>query len=135
MELFVLFGFILILTHDYFPGVFSFILFLLGGSFLLCFLGSNPLLIIPFIGIIILLLLFPEEFRPKSPEEVKAILKRKAREKRHQKQLRKKQLQEDKTWETQSPKVEGYHPNNGWEYIETPTSSETSSQTPFNPQP
>ncbi|MBO5437877.1 MAG: hypothetical protein J6A23_09460 [Thermoguttaceae bacterium] len=100
MELFVLFGFILILTHDYFPGVFYFILFLLGGSFLLCFLGSNPWLIIPFVGIIILLLLFPEELRPKSPEEVKAILKRKAREKRHQKQLRKKQLQEDKTWET-----------------------------------
>ena len=74
----ILLIFALVIVHDYFPGVFSFILFLLGGSFLLCFLGSNPLLIIPFIGIIILLLLFPEEFRPKSPEEVKAILKRKA---------------------------------------------------------
>ncbi|MBP3693817.1 MAG: hypothetical protein J6J31_05220 [Thermoguttaceae bacterium] len=96
----ILLIFALVIVHDYFPGVFSFILFLLGGSFLLCFLGSNPWLIIPFVGIIILLLLFPEELRPKSPEEVKAILKRKAREKRHQKQLRKKRLQEDKTWET-----------------------------------
>ena len=47
-----------------------------------------------------------------------------------------KDKQEHTAWENrQSPKVEGYHPNNGWEYIETPTSSETSSQTPSNPQP
>ena len=108
MELFVLFGFILILTHDYFPGVFSFILFLLGGSFLLCFLGSNPWLI----PLVILALLGTLGY---------TVWKDK---------------QEHTAWENrQSPKVEGYHPNNGWEYIETPTSSETSSQTPFNPQP